>query len=171
VPLKRTLKHLSLAGNSDITDAVTPALCLFRHLEFLSILDTRISMVGLRKLALGINDDNRDHSIDIEIPANCERYIDSGSTFFFHCRNLQTMTDMEKFYMVNVTTVMAACPSDCDGLSVAALKFNLTMHAQCNPSIYTGGNKPEMMKRLKELLQLRNTDLVVRDLVYSDKSD
>jgi len=77
VPLKHTLKRLSLATNPDVTSESTPALLLLAHLEFLSICDTGVDMTGLRLVAKTILDDNR--TIDIEIPYACEEYIDSSS--------------------------------------------------------------------------------------------
>ena len=75
VPLKKTLKWLSLATNPDITSESAPAMLLLANLEFLSILDTGVDMVGLRILANTIYEESR--NIDIEIPYACETYIES----------------------------------------------------------------------------------------------
>ena len=73
--LKRTLTHLSLARNPGINNEAVPAILLLSKLSFLSILDTSIEMIGLRRFAETIFEDNR--IIDIEIPFVCETYIDS----------------------------------------------------------------------------------------------
>lgn len=75
LPLKRTLKKLILSVNPDITSESVPAMLLLEGLEFLSILDTGVDMVGLRLIAKTIYEESR--TIDIEIPYACETYIDS----------------------------------------------------------------------------------------------
>jgi hypothetical protein len=77
VPLKRTLKRLSLSVNPDVTSESVPAMLLLENLEFLSFLDTGVDMVGLRLIAKTIYEESR--TIDIEIPYACETYIDSTS--------------------------------------------------------------------------------------------
>ena len=77
VPLKHALKRLSLSVNPDITSESVPAMLLLENLEFLSILDTGVDMVGLRLIAKTIYEESR--TIDIEIPYACETYIDSTS--------------------------------------------------------------------------------------------
>ena len=72
--LKRTLSRLSLAKNPDINNEAVPAILLLSKLSFLSIFDTSIEMIGLRRLAETIFEDNR--IMDIEIPFVCEAYID-----------------------------------------------------------------------------------------------
>jgi hypothetical protein len=83
VTLKRSLLQLSIATNPHIDDDAVPALVLLSKLSFLTILDTSIDMPGIRRLAKTIYDERR--IIDIEIPSECERYIDSAcsSTLFF----------------------------------------------------------------------------------------
>lgn len=75
VALKNTLVSLDIASNPCINDSSVCALLLLFKLEFLSICDTGIGMVGLRELAKTIVLENR--VIDIEIPTVCEFYVDS----------------------------------------------------------------------------------------------
>jgi hypothetical protein len=75
VSLKRTLTQLSLAKNPDIDNEAVPAILLLSKLSFLSIFDTSIDMIGLRRLAETIFEDNR--TVNVEIPFVCEAYIDS----------------------------------------------------------------------------------------------
>lgn len=75
VSLKRTLTQLSLAKNPNIDNEAVPAILLLSKLSFLSIFDTSIEMIGLRRLAETIFEDNR--AMDVEIPFICEAYIDS----------------------------------------------------------------------------------------------
>lgn len=75
VSLKRTLLRLSLARNPDINDDAVPAILLLSELSFLSIFDTSIGMIGIRRIAETIHKDKR--VMDVEIPLACEKYIDS----------------------------------------------------------------------------------------------
>lgn len=84
IPLKRTLRRLSLATNPDVTSESASAMLLLVNLEFLSILDTGVDMAGLRILAGTIFEESR--NIDIEIPYACETYIDSK--YYIHSINL-----------------------------------------------------------------------------------
>ena len=77
VALKRSLADLSIASNPLVGDDAVSALLLLRKLSYLSILDTGIDMVGLRRMARTIQEEDR--VIDIEIPTICEFYIDSKS--------------------------------------------------------------------------------------------
>jgi len=75
VSLKRTLTKLSLASNPDIDNEAVPAILLLLKLSFLSILDTGIDMVGLRRLAEFAH--KTDQLIDIEMPYASQDYVDS----------------------------------------------------------------------------------------------
>jgi hypothetical protein len=69
------LTQLSLAKNPDIDNEAVPAILLLSKLSFLSIFDTSIEMIGLRRLAETIFEENR--TVNVEIPFVCEAYIDS----------------------------------------------------------------------------------------------
>lgn len=81
VSLKRTLTRLSLAKNPDIDNEAIPAILLLSKLSFLSIYDTSIEMIGVRRLAETIFEDNR--TMDVEIPFVCEAYVDSTRFFIW----------------------------------------------------------------------------------------
>lgn len=108
--LKRTLTHLNLATNPEyvpfpllavafllmlyrsIDNDAIPALLILKKLSFFSILDTSVDVVGLRRLARAIHDEER--IIDVEIPDDGERYLNCTSpspshtvaprTLYFH---------------------------------------------------------------------------------------
>src|ERR1700722_14460475 len=75
--LKHTLIQLSVAFNPLIDNEAIPALLALLNLSFLSILDTSVDMLGLRRLVRTIHEEDR--MIDIQIPTICEDYIDSTS--------------------------------------------------------------------------------------------
>ncbi|KII84371.1 hypothetical protein PLICRDRAFT_362655 [Plicaturopsis crispa FD-325 SS-3] len=153
VSLKNTLAHLSLCANPHIDDDAVSALLLLTELSFLSILDTGIGMVGLRKLAVTIKSERRE--IDIEIPASCETYIDN----------------MQSKYLINPSPPLIKSPSACATLSVAALKRNLLAHAEYNADIVANGTKNGMAERLRTILQTRKMDIVVRKMIWHDESE
>ncbi|KAF8133119.1 hypothetical protein K438DRAFT_1985169 [Mycena galopus ATCC 62051] len=145
--LKRSLLQLSLATNPHIDDDAVPAIILLSKLSFLTILDTAIDMPGIRRLAQTIYTERR--VIDIEVPSACERYLD----------NLATQ------YLLNPKPPLIDNPSVVPELSAAALKRNLAAHATCNSTIVAAGTKPEMVLRLKTLLETCKADLLVREMV------
>ncbi|PPQ84013.1 hypothetical protein CVT25_000559 [Psilocybe cyanescens] len=143
VSLKRTLTKLFLTANYDITNDAVPAILFLINLSFLSILDTGIDMIGLRRLAKHM--DEEDHVMDIEIPFTCEAYVDNVTSH----------------YLINPLPPLITNPHICGHLLSAALKRNLEAHAAYNPSIVTSGTRPEMLERLSKILEIRQLDLLV----------
>ncbi|KAH6909351.1 hypothetical protein BKA70DRAFT_1562190 [Coprinopsis sp. MPI-PUGE-AT-0042] len=148
VPLKHTLTKLSVATNPDINSDCVPALLILKQLAFLSILDTCVDMVGLRRLALAACEGHYT-AIDIEIPCDCDTYIEN----------------IEKMYLVNPQPPLITDPSACSSLTTTALRVNLTAHANRNPAISAAGTHEEMAERLKEILTRREMDLVVAQML------
>lgn len=79
VALRLTLTHLYLSYNPCISDDAVPALnlCIASKLRFLGLVGTSIAMLGLRRMAKLIQREER--IIDIEIPEECEKYVDGSS--------------------------------------------------------------------------------------------
>ncbi|KAF7311901.1 hypothetical protein MIND_00201400 [Mycena indigotica] len=147
VALRRSLLQLSIATNPHIDDEAIPALILLSKLSFLTILDTSIDMPGLRRLAKVVQDERR--MIDIEVPTSCESYIDALSLN----------------YLADIAPPLISLPSLVNDLSAAALKRNLSAHAAHNASIVACGTKQEMAARLKTILETREMDLMVREML------
>ncbi|KAF8514476.1 hypothetical protein JB92DRAFT_2719211, partial [Gautieria morchelliformis] len=146
--LKNHLKELHVEDNPRITDGCIPGLCLFSKLTLLRLYGTRIDMPGLRRLASSIH--NAAREIDIGIPEYCETYLN----------NLHTQ------YQLHPVAPLISDPSLCVSLTVSALKANLAGHAVFNPSIYLSGSKPELVERLKEILERRRSDHLVKEMVW-----
>ncbi|KAJ7672228.1 hypothetical protein DFH06DRAFT_1082159 [Mycena polygramma] len=147
VALKRSLLQLSIATNPHIDDDAVPAILMLSKLSFLTILDTSIDMPGLRLLAQTIYDERR--VIDIEIPSACETYVDNLSSR----------------YLLNPVPPLIEHATVVPELSAAALKRNLAAHAACNPAVIAVGTKPELVERLRTLLETRKADLLVREMI------
>ncbi|KJA27943.1 hypothetical protein HYPSUDRAFT_62339 [Hypholoma sublateritium FD-334 SS-4] len=152
VSLKNTLCRLSIARNIDINEDAVPAILLLLNLSFLSILDTSIGIVGLRRLAESIH--KYDRLMDIEIPFVCEEYIDN----------------IQKKYLFNPVGPLITNPDACEQLSYAALKRNLEAHAACNPTILASGTTREMAQRLFEILKIRRADILVVSMLTMSES-
>ncbi|KIY68015.1 hypothetical protein CYLTODRAFT_352175 [Cylindrobasidium torrendii FP15055 ss-10] len=145
--LKRTLTHLNLATNPHIDNDAIPALLILKKLSFFSILDTGVDVVGLRRLARVIHDEER--IVDVEIPDEGERYLNC-----IHSK-----------YLVKIQPPLISRPGMCAQASAAALKRNLQAHAEVNPVILAAGTKAEMRDRLEGILKTREADLVLYEMV------
>lgn len=75
---------------------------------------------------------------------------------------------MRHKYMINPQAPYIVEPSACSSLSVAALKRNLTLHATFNAEIITTGSKPELVARLKGILETRKLDILVREMIWGE---
>ncbi|KAK7678594.1 hypothetical protein QCA50_018466 [Cerrena zonata] len=148
VALKRSLTELDIAFNTDIDDDVVPALILLYKLRFLTLLDTRVGMPGLRRFCAAAIE--RPHTMEMEVPRQCEIYVEK----------------MGSKYVLQPEAPLISDPNAVSDLSIAALRRNLAAHAQYNPEIATEGTQHEMAERLKILLSTREADLVVRNTLW-----
>ena len=73
--LARTLTDLDIAYNPRINDDAVPALLTMRKLLYLSLLDTSVTMNGVRRLAVELEEKVR--SVEVEVPGPCEEYLKS----------------------------------------------------------------------------------------------
>ncbi|TFK98232.1 hypothetical protein BDV98DRAFT_215537 [Pterulicium gracile] len=156
VALSRTLTSLSIASNPLITDACVPALMTFTRLFYLSLEGTGIRMAGLRMLAKWIVDSGEEgeRGMDIRIPEECEAYLDH----------------MDTQYLVDIPhtihdSQLVSSPSRVSDLATPVLLYNLEAHADWNPSIRSGGSRAEMKERLRGVLEVRRSDLVLAGLI------
>ncbi|CAL1715860.1 unnamed protein product [Somion occarium] len=150
VSLKRSLTELDIAFNPDIDDDAIPALIVLHKLRFLTLLDTHVAMPGLRRFCAAVN--QRAHTIELEVARQCEIYIEKlGSK-----------------YILQPEAPMISDPQVVSELSTTALKRNLAAHAQYNAEILAEGSKHEMAERLRTLLEVRQADLLVRDVLWKE---
>jgi len=73
--------------------------------------------------------------------------------------------DIPKAYPPHPFPPLITDPEACSTLSCAALRRNLSAHAESNPAIVVGGTKDEMVLRLEGLLRTRKLDLLVRRMI------
>ncbi|KAJ7343116.1 hypothetical protein DFH08DRAFT_217975 [Mycena albidolilacea] len=72
VPLRKTLRQLSIAGNPRINDSAAHSLSLLSSLSFLTILGTNIGKDGLLHLARAFT--KAEPPLELEIPTLWQRY-------------------------------------------------------------------------------------------------
>ncbi|KAI0648655.1 hypothetical protein C8Q79DRAFT_461996 [Trametes meyenii] len=151
VALKRSLEELDLSLNLDISDDSVPPLICLRKLCFLSLSETKITISGMRRLAVmsrarvASHDDPR-CDLQVDPPREVEEYLD----------------DLDSEYLLYPTPPLITVPDAVPDLTVAALKRNLAAHADCNPKILASGTKAEMIERLSGILRAREGDLAVK---------
>ncbi|EMD33463.1 hypothetical protein CERSUDRAFT_126177 [Gelatoporia subvermispora B] len=154
VALRRTLAQLDVSLNPEIDDDVTAPLILLTKLQYLSLLGTAISMVGLRRLTLSSNDRPSKTSLDLEVPRACEDYL----------------YNLHKLYVVQPGPSLIVDPAACEDLLPEDLRRNLDAHAAVNPDISIATTYGGMIVQLTSILSIRKKDLAVRDLVWKIRS-
>lgn len=76
---------------------------------------------------------------------------------------------MPKKYMIDPKPPLIIAPSGCVSLSAQALSRNLAAHAAYNPDIITTGRRSEMSARLRDILEQRKADLLVRSMLWGSE--
>lgn len=71
--------------------------------------------------------------------------------------------------MINPEPPLIVEPTACGTLSVSALKRNLAEHAIFNPAIVASGTKAELAARLESILQTREMDMLVREMICGEE--
>ncbi|EIN03981.1 hypothetical protein PUNSTDRAFT_139021 [Punctularia strigosozonata HHB-11173 SS5] len=153
VRLRRTLLNLDLAGNMRVTDDAAAPLLRLHRLRSLSLIETGVGMSGLRKFASSVRAEGRE--IDVEFPHGCEVYINR----------------IQHHYLIDPAPPLIRDPGACASLSIGALRRNLAAHAECNPMILVGGTKEEMEYRLQDVLERRQADLKVREVMWREREE
>lgn len=72
---------------------------------------------------------------------------------------------MHKQYLLHPAPPLISDPGIVSMLSKTALSRNLAAHASINSSIVSTGPCNKMEERLKRILEMRNLDLVVREML------
>ena len=170
IALKRSLSDLDVAYNDRITDDAIPALLIMDKLQYLSLLETSITIAGVRRLAVELDESKR--FIEVEVPRSCEQYINSASPEFIVSQNsvrelnLHFPVELSQKYVVDPMSPLITDPLAVDLLSLSALKHNLAAHAEVNSEISAKGAKTELAERLKTILDTRKADLLAQKLVW-----
>lgn len=171
VALKRTLEEVDLSHNPRVDDDAIPALLALRKLQFLSLVETNVTMIGMRRLALESNGGTgheKDRRMYVEAPRVVEDYLDGRLACLpSHVLIAETyrVADLDGKYLVNPEPPLIVSSAVVPQLSAGALKRNLAAHGVCNPSISASGTEEEMAERLARILRAREGDLAVQGLL------
>jgi hypothetical protein len=76
---------------------------------------------------------------------------------------------MHSKYMIKPEAPLIVDPTACVTLSVSALKRNLIEHAVFNPAIIASGTKAELVARLKNILETRQMDMLVKEMICGEE--
>ena len=170
VSLKRSLTELDVAFNTGIDDDAISALVCLSKLRFLTLLDTRVGMPGLRRLCAAIT--QRSYAVELEVPRQCEIYIDSKiDTPLYDAQALTQDVEMGSKYVLHPEAPLISDPNAVSNLTSTALKHNFVAHSQYNPSISVDGTQGEMAERLRTLLETRRADMLVRQVLWKEDED
>jgi hypothetical protein len=77
LPLKRSLYELDISDNPDISDDAIVAFLMLSKLQYLSFVNTAITVTGIRRLASTLKD--RGRGMELEIPTGCEEHLNRKS--------------------------------------------------------------------------------------------
>ena len=170
VSLKRSLTELDVAFNTGIDDDAIPALVCLLKLRFLTLLDTRVGMPGLRRLCAAIA--QCPYAVELEVPRQCEIYIDSKiDALLYDAQALTQDVEMGSKYVLHPEAPLISDPNAVSNLTSTALKHNLVAHSQYNSSISVEGTQDEMVERLRTLLETRRADMLVRQVLWKEDED
>lgn len=79
--------------------------------------------------------------------------------------------DLHAEYQLYPVFPLLTDPNICTSLSLTSLRANLAAHAVFNPSISLSGTKLDLVKRLSEILERREGDRVVKEVVWGYESE
>lgn len=83
-----------------------------------------------------------------------------------HDSDAHVYLDLDSKYMIEPKAPLIVDPEACSALTLAALKSNLSAHAAFNPDIVSTGTKSELAERLRKILETRQIDIVIRNLLW-----
>ena len=127
-------------------------------------------MPGLRRLCAAIA--QRPYAVELEVPRQCEIYIDSKiGIILYGAHALTRDVEMGSKYVLHPEAPLISDPNAVSNLTSTALKHNLVAHSQYNPSISVDGTQGEMAERLRTLLETRRADMLVRQVLWKEDKD
>jgi hypothetical protein len=169
VALRRTLAYVHIEENPLINDDAIPPLLALSRLQFVSLIDTNIQMPGLRRFALAIREGRR--RVDFIMPHQCELYFRRAFSGLSDYIMTDRLAGLQFEYLLEIEPPLITHPHEVGTLTVVMLRKNLAAHAAVNGSIVAGGTKIEMTMRLRALLERREADLVVQDMLWTEEED
>ena len=172
VSLRRSLIELYIGANPRVDDDVITPLLMLSKLSRLSVVDTGVSIQGLRRFAVSVDGAGQAHP-RIHVSREWIDYLRSKhrdpnriGPFFCSDRVFSANAGLEETYQSEVRPPLIEDPSQCRRLSLTALKINLSLHTKCDVALLETATKPELTSRLEEFLLIRCADFLLREFVF-----
>ncbi|KAF9648954.1 hypothetical protein BDM02DRAFT_3095551, partial [Thelephora ganbajun] len=147
VSLRRSLTELYIGANPRVNDDVVTPLLMLSKLSRLSLVDTGVSLQGLRRFAVSVDGAVQAYP-RIHVSPEWINYLRKNS------------------YQLEVRPPLIDDPSHCRRLSLAVLKINLSLHTRYDMASLETATKTELAFRLEEFLLIRRADILLREFVF-----
>ena len=172
------MTELYIGANPRVNDHVVTSLLLLSKLSRLSLVDTGVSLQGLRHFAISVDGAGQAYPrvhispewINYFSSEHHDRTLIGISPFFLKACFLEN-AGLEKHYQLEVGPPLIDHPSQCRRLSLAALKINLSLQAKCDPALLERATKAELATRLEDFLLVRRADMLLREFVFGSGRD
>jgi hypothetical protein len=173
VSLRRSLTKLYIGANPRVNDHVVTPLLMLSKLSRLSLVDTGVSLQGLRRFAVSVDGAGQAYP-RVHVSPEWVNYLGGeyrdrtriGCLSFFLKACFVESAGLEKHYQLEVRPPLIDDPSQCRRLSLAALKVNLSLQARCDTASLETATKAELATRLGGFLLVRRADMLLREFVF-----
>jgi hypothetical protein len=166
------LIELYIGANPRVDDDVITPLLMLSKLSRLSVVDTGVSIQGLRRFAVSVDGAGR-ACPRIHVSPEWINYLRSKhrdlnqiERFFCSERMFSIYTGLEETYQSEVRSPLIEDPLQCRRLSFTALKINLSLHAKYDAALLETATRAELASRLEHFLLVRRADKLLREFVF-----
>jgi hypothetical protein len=158
-----------------VDDDVVAPLLMLNKLSRLSLVDTGVSLHGLRRFAVSVDGAGQAYP-RIHVSHEWVNYLKSKhrghNQFFFPSEyGFFGNAGLEETYQLEVRSPVIDDPSQCMRLSVAALKNRLSLYARCDAVSLETATRAELASRLEDFLLTRRADILLREFVFGAGGD
>ena len=173
VGLQRSLTELYIGANHRVNDDVVVPLLVLSKLSRFSLVDTGVSLQGLRHFAVSVDGAGQTYP-RVHVSPEWINYLSSeyhdrtqiGRFSLFLKACFLENAGLEDHYPLEVGPPLIDDPSQCRRLSLAALKINLSLQAKCDATSLEAATKGELATRLEDFLLARRADMLLREFVF-----
>ena len=175
VSLRWSLTELYIGANPRVNDDVVTPLLMLSKLSRLSLVDTGISLQGLRRFAVSVDGTEQAYP-RVHVSPEWINYLDSkyrdhpNLGFFLKACFLEN-PGLERNYRLEVQPPLIDDPSQCRRLSLTAIKINLSLHAKCDAVSLETATRAELTTWLEDFLSTRRADILLREFVFGAGGD
>ena len=170
------MTELYIGANPRVNDDVVTPLLMLSKLSRLSLVDTGVSIQGLRRFAVSVDGAGQAYP-RVHVSPEWLNYLSSkhhariGLFFSFFSTRVSGNADLEKYYQLRVRPPLIDDPSQSKRLSLGALKINLSLQAKCDAASVETATRTELATRLENFLLIRRADILLREFVFGADGD